>query len=257
MRKLLLAWVFSAISVQALRVHSDSFAEGEQSELYLQESAAKVRPWQALVALLLAYSPSPSEAFTLGPGAPHTGFRHGLSGAVRRGTAFTRPVGRRVRQPLMMLPEDNRFLGLEGDDNFVAPGNQSVFWNVEWSDELAELVLRQMVLAFAEGSTGADAAFSQEVKERLDRLVAATPKELSEGRWSFRKEDWLPGAFGKTVELSEPLRKLAALSRQMEALEDATYGDVEEEFPTTVAVIRSQIRKWARTEMPLQAGSPT
>lgn len=55
-------------------------AEGDQSELAGgQESVVKIRPWQALLAILLANNPSPSRAFTFGPGAPRTGLNHGLS----------------------------------------------------------------------------------------------------------------------------------------------------------------------------------
>lgn len=61
-----------------------------ESELDGKERSAEIKPWQALVVLLLAANPSPSEAFRFGPSAPRARLSHGLSGAVGQQTLSNR-----------------------------------------------------------------------------------------------------------------------------------------------------------------------
>lgn len=77
-RKLLLACPLLALAVQGLRMQGELFGEEEQSELDGKKIAWKGNPWQALMALLLAFNPSPANALTLGPTMPGTGgyFNH-------------------------------------------------------------------------------------------------------------------------------------------------------------------------------------
>lgn len=57
--KLLLAWtLLLANGVQGIRVQSQSLGEGGLSELDRTESAAKIRPWRGVLALVLAFSPA-------------------------------------------------------------------------------------------------------------------------------------------------------------------------------------------------------
>jgi hypothetical protein len=66
-------------------MQGESYGEGQQSELDGKESAANAKPWQALMTLLVAFNPSPSAAFSLGPSAGVPG----SSQAISRGPALT------------------------------------------------------------------------------------------------------------------------------------------------------------------------
>lgn len=69
-------------------MHSRSSGERDQSELDGQGGAAAVKPWEALMALLVAASPSQSEAFGARFAATRAGLRQGQwPGAVSQGPA--------------------------------------------------------------------------------------------------------------------------------------------------------------------------
>lgn len=97
----------------------------------------------------------------------------------------------------------------------------------EWSDELANLVLRQMVLAF-------DNYAPSEVEGMLAALVDAAGGK--------------PGAYDEreSADAERSLRKLAALSRSMERLEAAAASARPEDAADEARTLRSQIRMWGK-----------
>lgn len=106
----LFAWALLTIAVQGMRMQSELSGEGEQSQLDGKERAAKVNPWQAVVALLLAVNPS--DAFTFRPGgqrglARHRHSQQGMDeGLSRGGMPEMIEPGSKVR---VMRPESDWF----------------------------------------------------------------------------------------------------------------------------------------------------
>lgn len=117
MHKLLLAWGL-AVGVQGLRLQtqSESFGEQEHSDFDGGESASRVNPQQALVPLLLAFNPSPSQAFTFG---------HGTSSAVGQRTSIDTMQGT-VLGSSRVKPEGSLIVsrGTTPEMNFAATDTQ-------------------------------------------------------------------------------------------------------------------------------------
>jgi len=90
LHQLSFVWLLLASQAHALRLHSESFVKGEQLlDLDWKASDTTIQPWHAFMALL-AFNPSPSEAFTFGLGAPRTGFSQSLRNAAVQGTLFNK-----------------------------------------------------------------------------------------------------------------------------------------------------------------------